>query len=690
MQYEEALNPQQLEAVRHVEGPMLVIAGAGSGKTRVVTFRICHLLELGVPSTEIIAVTFTNKAAEEMRSRIQKLANTSILASTFHSLCARILRESIMVLGFGKQFAIFDEEDSEKLLSQCLAEKQLKDEKGLLKQMRLAISSAKNALQKPEAISMEDPLVGEVYALYQAKLKACNALDFDDLLFLTVDLFQTHPDILKSYQDRWSFVLIDEYQDTNEAQYLLVKLLAGDKQNVFAVGDPDQSIYSWRGARIQNILNFSQDYPGAKVQPLEQNYRSKEHILAAANGLISHNSSRYEKNLWSERGEGEKVNLYICESDKEEVAFVISKLLEHHKGGLPLSKCAIFYRTHSQSRLFEDGLLKRQIPYQIIGGVSFYQRREVKDLLAYLRMAVEGRDLIAFSRTINLPKRGIGPTTITKLRALSEEHNLSLLEVAQLAIDRRIGASLSQKQAQGLDQYLTLMRRLRAMIDSAAPISEMLEEIVDQINYYEFLEEDPETAPDRKENVEELISTAMEWENNLIGFLQDLALKSSADKSTQGDCLRLMTLHNGKGLEFSVCFLVGMEEELSPHVNSYDNPAALEEERRLCYVGMTRAEDYLYMSAARFRLLWGNFRPMRPSRFLFELPSQHVKKIGSEPQTDQDTPFISGDFVIHRDFGRGVVQKAYQTSLGTTYDVFFPESGLTRSLVSKFAKLERA
>jgi len=413
----QELNPQQKVAVGHVEGPLLVLAGAGSGKTRIVTYRVAHLLQLGVPSSEILAVTFTNKAADEMRHRILQLTHKSVLTCTFHSLCARILRESITALGYARDFTIYDEEDSEKVLKECFASLQIKEEKGELKNFRSRISQAKNALIEPHQLDKEEKILHDVYELYQKKLKEYNALDFDDLLFLTVKLFEQAPDILAQYQKRWLFILIDEYQDTNAAQYMLTKLLAREHKNVFAVGDPDQSIYSWRGANIHNILNFEQDFPGAKVIPLEQNYRSRSNILEAANALIRNNASRYEKNLWSERGEGQKIGLYIAENDHAEADFVVKQLYKlHREKSISLSDCVIFYRTNFQSRIFEDHLLKERLPYVIVGGLSFYQRREIKDILAWLRIVLSGTDFLAFIRTINLPKRGLGEAALEKLR----------------------------------------------------------------------------------------------------------------------------------------------------------------------------------------------------------------------------------------------------------------------------------
>ena len=692
MDFHRELNSEQWKAASHVEGPMLVIAGAGSGKTRIVTFRVAHLLSLGIPSSEILALTFTNKAADEMRQRIQKLSQQAILASTFHSLGARILRESISALGYKNHFSIFDEDDSEKVLKQCLEQLHVQDD-GLLKSFRGGISHAKNQIKLPT-----DPLLLEVYTLYQEKLKTYNAVDFDDLLFLTVKLFEQEPEILTRYQEKWNFLLVDEYQDTNQAQYTLLRLLSMRHQNVFAVGDPDQSIYSWRGANIENILNFERDFPGAEVVRLEQNYRSKTTILSAANALIEHNENRYEKNLWSARGEGEKIGFYLSNSDRDEIAFVLERIYEHHyRNRIPLNQCVVFYRTHFQSRAFEDALLKEKIPYVIIGGISFYMRREIKDILAYLRIATEPADFLSFSRTINLPKRGIGPAAIAKIQSASRGN---LIEACEIIVRRQSDIKLSARQMEGLQNYVDTIQSIRHLIQTAAPIRDIIEYTLKRTNYIELLEEDPETADDRKQNVEELISKAVEWqdedpESTLTSFIEELFLKSIHDDIHEKDSLRLMTLHNGKGLEFDVAFIVGMEEELFPHANSIDSMESLEEERRLCYVGMTRARDFLYLTSARTRYLWGTLRPMQPSRFLSEIPEQYLKKFHKEtfiayPNQEMSTDEMEiGDLVYHRDFGQGIIQKVYQTSLGLTYDVAFGTSGEMRSLVAKYAKLSK-
>ncbi len=699
----DTLNPQQQIAADHVEGPLLVLAGAGSGKTRIVTYRVSHLLQLGVPAGEILAVTFTNRAAAEMRHRIFQLTQKAVLTCTFHSLCARILRESITALGYLRDFVIYDEEDSEKVLKECFAALNIKGEKGDLRNFRAQISQAKNALIEPSALSKDDKVLQEVYELYQRKLKEYNALDFDDLLFLTVKLFQHSPEILELYQKRWSFILIDEYQDTNEAQYNIARLLAAQHKNVFAVGDPDQSIYSWRGANIHNILNFEKDFPGARVIPLEQNYRSRSNILEAANELIRQNRSRYEKNLWSDKGEGQKIGLYIAENDHAEADFVVKQLYKlNREKGVPLSECVIFYRTNFQSRIFEDHLLRERVPYIIVGGLSFYQRKEIKDVLAWLRIVLAGTDFLAFARTINLPKRGLGEATLEKLRDFATTLQMSVFDACVQIAEKTVSFKLSQRQFDGIKEYVQIISALREMVKQSRPLHEIITEVLERSRYLEYLREDPESYEERRSNIEELSSKAADWENEvehptLAAFLEELTLKSSADdKDMSQDHVRMMTLHNGKGLEFTGVFLVGMEEELFPHANSLESDEALEEERRLCYVGMTRAKEYLFLTASRYRYLWGMPRMMRPSRFLKEIPDKffHPYHLTSTSlQRDdivydyEETIFEIGTSVAHKDFGIGIVQKAYKTSLGLTYDVFFPKANSMRSLVAKFAKL---
>ncbi len=698
------LNPQQKIAAEHLEGPMLVLAGAGSGKTRVVTCRIAHLLSVGVPSSEILALTFTNKAADEMRVRIKMMSDQYVLTSTFHSLGARILRESIHVLGYRGDFAIYDEKDSLELLKNCLGTMGYKDEKGLLKSLRMAISNAKNDLLKPSDLdrdfhSRTDQILKDLFIAYQEKLKEYNALDFDDLLYLTVKLFRESKETLEHYQKRWTFVLIDEYQDTNAAQYFMTKLLVGKRNNIFVVGDPDQSIYSWRGANIHNILDFEKDYENAQVITLEQNYRSTANILEAANGLIQHNEERYEKKLWSDLGAGEKIGVYIAENEKQEALFVVEELVRKtREGHIPLKECVIFYRTNSQSRTFEDALLRHQIPYVIYGGLSFYQRREIKDILALLRMAVSDSDYLAFARTINLPKRGIGNATLVKLQHAASKEELPIMILVQKLLNGEIAAvKLSARHQEGMNDYLRIIDLLKGMIEAGKPLEEIVQGAIELSGYERILKEDPESYDDRKGNLEALINKSAEWSEErenptLVQFLEELSLKSSLDDSPTHDSVRLMTLHNGKGLEFTLTFMVGMEEDLFPHINSKDSIEALEEERRLAYVGMTRAKQSLYLTASTYRFIWGISKVMCPSRFLKEVPAHFLSPINDEIKEESDWAeeegFRVGTMVFHKDFGKGIVKRSYHTSMGLTYDVEFVESQTTRSLVGKYAKFK--
>ena len=751
MNLNEMLNPPQLEAVEFGEGPLLVLAGAGSGKTRVVTLRIVNLIEMGVPPNQILGLTFTNKAAQEMKERINKLSNSFVQISTFHSLGAKILRESIQHLGYKRDFTIYDEEDAEKLIKVCLAELNLTSKKLDPRALKQLISQSKNSLKLPEEIepshfaSEIEMNFPAVYTLYQKKLQECNATDFDDLLLLPVRLFREHPDILGYYQNRWTFLLIDEYQDTNAVQYEIVRMLVSKSKNIFAVGDPDQSIYSWRGADITNILNFEQDFPGAKVVRLEQNYRSYSNILDAANALISQNRKRYEKTLWSDLGPGEKIRYAPKETEKEEVAYVAKQAYHHHThDAIPLNEMVIFYRTNFQSRSFEDKLISLRIPYVIVGGISFYQRREIKDILAFLRMVQSGLDMISFERTINLPKRGIGDTTIEKLRAGALQSNLQIYEYcSNLVEDKPVSApiKLTVKQKEGLKDYVNTIHELRS-INEIGSLRELIKAAIERTRYLDVLKEDPETFDDRKGNLDELVSKAAEWEDtiekgSLDAFLEELSLKTTLDEATnESDRLNLMTFHNGKGLEFKVVFLVGLEETLFPHANSYDKgEPAMEEERRLCYVGMTRAKQLLYLTNCKVRYLWGVSRPMKPSRFINEIPSQYIEKIRPQytetpkstshpyektfkrkdaeydedfiddidqtkeqvvyrprekiPAVEPANPFDQGDAVFHKQFGIGIVKRVYQGSLGITYEIHFTKDDSKRNIVAKYADLSK-
>lgn len=632
------LNPHQKMAAHHVEGPLLVLAGAGSGKTRVVTHRIARLIDLGVPPSAILAMTFTNKAADEMRTRIQTLKNAQVLACTFHSLGACILRESISELGYQNTFAIYDEEDSEKLLKSCLAQLNIPNEKGVLNKIRHQISSAKNDLKTPEQADKE---CTGVYRLYQQKLKECNALDFDDLLYLTVKLLTENSPIREKYQKQWTFVLIDEYQDTNLAQYTIAKSLVEGHKNIFAVGDPDQSIYSWRGARYQNILNFENDFPGAKIVTLDQNYRSTNIILQGANALIKHNEDRYEKKLWSALGEGAKIGIYAAYNERQEAEFVAHKILQY--GSLiPFDKMAIFYRTNAQSRVLEDALLSRKIAYQIIGGLSFYQRREIKDILAYLKVVISNTDLISFLRTINLPRRGLGIGTLEKIVAAAAERNRPIFIFCEEALNRSDFFKLGPKQREGLRDYLSTIHALRQKQPHLL-LHELISETISASRYLHYLQEDAETHQDRKENIDALIGKAAEWQEeteapSLSKFLEELSLRTSAEEQAHVPSVKLMTLHNSKGLEFELVLLTGLEEDLFPHINTQDNPKAIEEERRLCYVGMTRAKRHLYLCSTTYRFMWGATHFMRPSRFLKEIPTQYLEFFNPAKRSKEPPP----------------------------------------------------
>ena len=692
------LNPEQEIAASHVEGPLLVLAGAGSGKTRVVTHRIVRLIDLGVLPSDILAVTFTNKAAEEMRTRIRVMKNAQVLACTFHSLGARILRESIGLLGYQTNFTIYDEEDSEKLLKKCLEQLQLQGDKGLLKELRGQISKAKNDGQSPDEVG--DRQLSQVYEMYQQSLKECNALDFDDLLYMTVRLLKESEEARTMYQNRWQFVLIDEYQDTNHTQYSLAKILVAKHGNIFAVGDPDQSIYSWRGAKYENILNFERDFPGAKVVVLDQNYRSTNNILEASNALITHNPNRYEKKLWSASGDGDKIGVFIGQNERQEAEFVAHRIYKmSDEQDVSLNDIAIFYRTNAQSRTFEDALLSRRIDYTIIGGVSFYARREIKDILGFLRMVISDADLISFLRTINIPKRGLGPAALEKIVNGVNEKKMPILSFCQEYGDT---LKLSAKQLTGLSSYLRLINSLKNK-QSSLKLHELISEVIFDSGYLHYLKEDPETEQDRKENIDELVGKAAEWEQEreeptLQAFLEELTLRSNTEEKVHLPTVKMMTLHNSKGLEFNSVFLVGLEEDLCPHINSKDDEEAIEEERRLCYVGITRAKKTLCLTAAMFRFMWGTLRAMRPSRFLKEIPPQFIQNLSPQgspsivsrsfdEEQEVQEGFGAGDRVYHQQFGPGVVQKAYSSSFGLTYDVYFPQASTTRTLAAKFAKL---
>jgi DNA helicase-2/ATP-dependent DNA helicase PcrA len=720
MNEEIHLNPTQHDAVTTIYGPALVIAGAGSGKTRVVTSRIVYLIENGIPPHSILAVTFTNKAAAEMRERVYAMTQHRILICTFHSLGVRILREAIDALGYHRNFTIYDEEDVEKLLKNCLLELNIKKEN--TSTFRRLISQAKNALQDPNELlpHVEDnPLLQElpkVYSLYQHKLKEYQAVDFDDLLFLTVKLWHERPDILLYYQERWQYILIDEYQDTNHVQYTLTRLLASVRQNLFVVGDPDQSIYSWRGANIENILNFERDYPGAKVIRLEQNYRSSTNILQVANALISYNEGRYEKQLWSKLGPGSKIKLFIGDDERQEAQFIASEINHFStQQQVALNDIVVFYRTNAQSRILEDSLLHHNLSYTIVGGISFYQRKEIKDILAFLRISQSTTDYISFTRTINLPKRGLGEATIEKIRQNAYQESLSILSYCQGIIEEKSFTSklrISKKQRESLTEYLTIIQDLKE--SSKDGIRKAVVSAIERTGYLSHLLEDKETYEERRQNLTELVAKAAEWEeitpdSSLEAFLTELSLKSSLDESKQNnERVTLMTIHNGKGLEYRVAFLIGLEEDLFPHIHSKNNQEQVEEERRLCYVGITRAKESLYLSYCRTRYLWNHVAIRQPSRFLHEIPSEYIEKVapiprkyffneypkqemGLEKEIFQKQSFFQvGDRIKHTQFGFGEINEIYEGSMGLTYKISFDSEQTTKSFLAKYANFSKA
>lgn len=634
------VNLEQKRAILHKDGPLLVLAGAGSGKTRVVTLRIVHMLEEGVSPYAILALTFTNKAAQEMRERVMKMTNQHVLISTFHSFGARFLREWIDVLGFSNRFTIYDEDDCYKVIKAVMAEIGMKEKKGDVRIIKNLISEAKNELKPLDEVGSEEIDLStlnqfeKLFHGYQARLKSAEALDFDDLLYLPLKIMKEHPEVLARVQEKFLYFLVDEYQDTNQVQYELLKMLSGKNKNLFVVGDPDQSIYSWRGANIKNILSFETDFPGAEVVRLEQNYRSTSRILEAANSLIQHNESRYEKNLWSDLGEGAKIKTYTAYHEKEEAAFVAKEIEKLQERGVSLNEMVIFYRTNAQSRPFEDQLLRRFLTYKIIGGLSFYQRKEIKDILAFLKVINLPSDFVSFSRTINLPKRGVGDTTLEKMVEGAHLERLPILQFADALIHNvplKNPVKLMAKAKTGIEEYLSIIESLKQLYPTV-PFAEFIKQVIEKTGYLAYLkEEEPDTVNERKENLDELITKAKEFEelkDPLAPFLEELTLKVDDDKQEEGsEKLSLMTLHNGKGLEFKVAFLVGMEEDLFPHANSKKDPGQIEEERRLCYVGMTRAKELLYLTNCHLRYLWGIERDMRPSRFLREISPEYLEKI---------------------------------------------------------------
>jgi DNA helicase-2/ATP-dependent DNA helicase PcrA len=641
------LNPPQKEAVLHAEGPLLILAGAGSGKTRVITNRIAYLIrERGVRPWNIMAVTFTNKAAREMAERVDRLLGGGDLPliSTFHAACGRILRRDIHHLGFLPSFAIYDDRDSERLLKDVIAEMDLDEKRFAVKAVSGRIDDFKNRGLFPEEIGPVPPgdvytrKVIEIYAAYQERLKKCNALDFGDMMIQTVRLLSRFPEVCSFYRERFQWLLVDEYQDTNPVQYRLIRLLAGERKNLCVVGDDDQSIYSWRGADIRNILEFEKDYPAVTIIRLEQNYRSTATILTAAGEVVKQNFGRKGKKLWTENPQGEPIRYERVESDREEARFVSSEIMRLRNSRVPLEEMAVFYRTNAQSRLIEEALVGSALPYHIVGGVRFYSRLEVKDILAYLRVLDNPADEVSLKRIINVPARGIGTTTVDKISLRAFQQRGSFYEALQDASrDGLLAAGARSKVA----AFTGLLERFReAAADSN--LADLTRSIMVESGYLDRLKNSrDEDDAERLENLEQLLAAIEEFsdknpEAGLSEFLEQVSLVSDLEQGEVGKpSVTLMTLHAAKGLEFKAVFMIGMEERLFPHVRSLDDLDGMEEERRLCYVGMTRARERLYLLNARRRYLFGQEQCNPPSRFLKDIPAELLEDGAGERQTDE-------------------------------------------------------
>ncbi|WP_055105985.1 DNA helicase PcrA [Paenibacillus ihumii] len=633
------LNPEQRRAVVTTEGPLLIMAGAGSGKTRVLTHRIAYLIATRkAPPWAILAITFTNKAAREMQERVSQLVGQEgkdIWVSTFHSMCVRILRRDIERIGFSSSFSILDSTDQLSVIRNCMKDLNIDTKKFEPKAVQSMISTAKNELITPQQYEQKigdyfEGIVAKVYTMYQKRLRQNNSLDFDDLIMKTIELFKEVPEVLDFYQKKFSYIHVDEYQDTNRAQYMLCKLLANKHHRICVVGDSDQSIYRWRGADITNILNFEEDYPEATTILLEQNYRSTSNILNAANAVIALNTGRKPKNLWTDKGDGDKIKVYRASSEHEEGYFVTSEIHNSIKRGRSYRDHAILYRTNAQSRVIEETLIKSDIPYQIVGGIKFYDRKEIKDLLAYLRLLSNPDDDISLTRIINVPKRGIGDTTVAKLTAAAAERGISIFRLLYTVDD----LGFAGRTRNALVEFYDMISALHQMVEFLS-VTELTEKLLEMTEYrLELQNENTIESRSRLENIDEFLSVTMEFEKNndedrsLVAFLTDLALISDIDtmndeeEGQPGDAVTLMTMHSAKGLEFPIVFIIGMEEGVFPHSRAFMDNEELEEERRLAYVGITRAEERLFLTCAQMRTLFGRTTANAPSRFLEEIPEE--------------------------------------------------------------------
>lgn len=727
----DTLNDRQCEAVKHTEGPLLITAGAGSGKTKVLTCRIAHLLELGVAPYRILAITFTNKAAKEMKERVTNLVGAqadSIWLSTFHSFCAKLLRFEVDGFhGYTRNFTIYDSSDQLVLVKDCLKKLNLDDKQFTPRSVLGTISSAKNVLMDAKAFAAKasdfyEQKVADVYALYQEKLRENNAVDFDDLLFLAVRLLQENEEVREKYQSRFQYILVDEYQDTNHAQYALTKILAARWRNICVVGDADQSIYAWRGADIRNIIDFTRDYPDAASIKLEQNYRSTKTILHAANAVIDNNESRPKKTLWTENPTGNKIIHYQAQTEHDEADYIAGVIYNRHEiSHEPYGDMAILFRTNAQSRVLEEKLMRYAIPYTMVGGTKFYDRKEIKDVLAYLRLLYNPEDSLSLTRIINVPKRNIGATTMEHVAAYAEEQGISLFE----ALSSTDEIPVTKRAKASLENFAAMIFDLLNDIEGKDVLS-LIETVIKQTGYGDMLDKEAEHDPQgesRKENVGEFLSVAKDYmdsnpEGNLQDFLENVALVSDVDDFESSDSkVTLMTLHAAKGLEFPVVFLTGLDEGLFPHSRTLMDPAQVEEERRLAYVGITRAERQLYVTNAVTRTMYGRISAYMPSRFLAEIPPQfmedyHRKSAMPQSRTTAvpgkqrvsiltkpvasslpkkhavtDT-FAKGDKVRHKIWGIGTVLDVIGEGPNMQMKIQFPTKGV-RQVVVKYAPLEK-
>lgn len=746
----QGMNDKQAEAVLTTEGPLLVMAGAGSGKTRVLTHRVAYLIEeQGVNPWNILAITFTNKAAREMQERVGKLLGESardIWVSTFHALCVRILRRDIDKLGYNRAFTIADTSEQRTLMKRICSELNVDTKKYDPRAILSAISNAKNAMQtatdyaalNSHANNPLNQIVAKAYVLYQKELENSQALDFDDLIMKTIELFEKDPETLEYYQNKFHYIHVDEYQDTNDAQYQLVTLLAAKYKNLCVVGDADQSIYGWRGANMNNILNFERDYPEAHTVMLEQNYRSTQTILKAANEVIANNLVRKEKNLWTENGTGDKISYYRAQNEHDESQFVVSKIqAEISEHGYHYNDFAVLYRTNAQSRMIEETFMKSTVPYTMVGGHKFYDRKEIRDILAYLTLIVNSRDAMSFERVVNTPKRGIGPGSVDKLRQFANENGWSLLEAAQnVTLANAISARIRAK----IEDFGRLMADLTKEADYLT-ITELTDEILTKSGYLQMLKaENDLQAQTRQENLEEFKSVTQEYDQKhgedegdnrqkLMNFLSDLALVSDQDDvDEEAPKVTLMTLHAAKGLEFPVIFLVGMEEGIFPLYRSLSNEKELEEERRLAYVGITRAKRKLYLTNAYSRMLYGRVQRNQPSQFVEEINDDLIKFENADSSgkaKSMNTPFAKaaaqattftaqrrahglkhsaklestgtgadkqawkvGDKVQHKKWGQGMVVSVNGSGNDMELDIAFPNEGVKR-LLAQFAPITK-